>query len=477
MGVRLWNLWPAGGPHSVTWHIEELTVVGIRKDGSPADDVPIHWVEVRDVAPGAVVDSGLQTLTWKQRGAMASDTHMAVLVKAHLGDAKQTPLLFSVPIPNGYALIKQTSGLDVTGPTANSEGNCRTGGGCAFSGEVAFYRNPLAQRVTGTIELKATELDTLGRNAAIDPAVLTAMHDDTRIAQVMLFAWPRDAAHQDLVPVQAVLSKLTLTGSNLKQVAPGRWVREDKAPDEADGPIGFTADLQLSEFYFADKGISIFDAHRASGSVYVGITTTSGSFQVQRLILWPLRSKLPMAQLLIPACNLSVPRTTAIDLAEDRAICTIGGSTGSCMGHYQRVQTIFADWGGGATEPPGNDIFTLGLAVGGGSNNCRPITFVGAPVNLSASSMRPADCDLNAIAASWPAGNGQAVCDYVAPSGMALFSTQNFDFSGSTCPTSGPQKLPYRVTYKRLFPPLLVEGLKKTFGWKDAPAEWTFDIQ
>lgn len=481
LGVRLWNLWPVGGPHSVTWHVDEMRVVGLRPNAATQADAlipndPITVPGIVDVPPGGNTDTNTVRITWKQRAALSSDSHAAVLVRAHLGDGDhQTPLLFSVPIPNAFPLVQQLTGQDTTPAYTVDTGNCDTSPqGCDFTGERGAYRNPLRQQVTGRIELLAARVDIRGRPA--DDVLVYAQREDARVAEVMLYAWSRDQTHQDYSPERAVLSTLNLTGTHgLQRVAPGHWVRPADAPDAPDTEISFTANLDLTDFYRADVGSELADAARAGGTVYIGVITTAGGFYAQRVMLWPLRHPADAQTVVGPdACSnaTSIPRPAKLN--EDRWACQLNQVTQtSCEYEEHRTQTIFADYGASAIQPPFGDPLVITLPLWH-SDQMRPIDFMGEPVTLYGDAKLAMDCDLNAIAAVYPNGNGHAFCYVFGPNTLAYFaSAHTGPASGTSCPSStGLGAIP-RVTYQRFYLQGFREQMAQLYNVVDLPTEWT----
>ncbi|GEM_PF-2029310 len=483
LGVRLWNLWPANGPHSVTWHIDEIQVVGLRPPDAVypnlmAPNDPITIPGILDVAPGQHVDTNTVSLTWKQRAAFTWDSHAAVLVKAHLGEGDhKTPLLFSVPIPNALPLVEQLTGRDTSTPFTLDTGNCDTNPtGCDYNGEHGVYRNPLTQEVTGRIELLPVEVDIRGRPA--DDVLKYAQREDARIAEVILFGWSRGSMQQDFEPVRAVQSNLTLTGQHgLSQVAPGHWVRGEGAPDAPDVNIDFTATLNMADFLNTDVGDDLADASRAAGTIHIGVITTAGGFYATRLIVWPLRSaRTPQAAIGSDVCRgLGVPRGM---LYEDQRLCDLTQTTATtCVYQQYRGQTIYADFGASPIQLPAGDPFLVTLPLWQ-ADSMRPVTFMGETVNLYGDAKLAMDCDINAFSAIFPYGNGHARCDALGPNTLAYYvSDYTPTTSGNMCPASTGPGETKRVTYQRFYIQNFREDVKQLFGITTLPNEWTAVLQ
>ncbi len=481
LGVRLWNLWPASGPHSITWHVDAVQVVGIHPlEGArpPLKEEPIYVIAPSfgkgfDVPPGQQVDTQLVTVTWPERAAFEADSHLAVLVSAHLGEGDhRTPLQFSVVIPNGIVLVKQTAGFDTTAPLINATGNCSTSS-CSNRVENGSYRNPIFQRVTGKFEMLPAQVDILGNPA--DTRLKAIMAEDTRISEVMLFSYPRIAARQDFKPVLAVKSQLALTGSHLKQIGPGHWVREAGTKDEVDEAVTFEAQLDLRDFYVPDMGVPLLDAVRASGSLFLGVFTTAGAFYLQRLIVWPIRSNL--APTITNSCDFSIPREE--NLSEDRTLCSESFSGTPCTNatyKMTRVQTIDADNGAPQTQIPTANFIELSIATGFASTDVRPISLAGKPVNLTGDAKLPLDCDTTAFVMVYPGGNGDVFCSPFGPIGLALHAAENTSGAGR-CPTAANLNRPRIATYHRFFFPGTASWFEEVFGIKPQPPEWSFELQ
>lgn len=476
MAVRLWNLWPASGPNSVTWHVDEVTIVNASQFQEPFGSIDYRPTVIPakfDVAPGGSGTTAVVKTSWARRAAFQFTAHSAVLVTAHLGDAKQTPLKFAVPLVNALPLIKQTGTVDLSPPFVNLTGDCSTSSAaCQYKAENATYRNPLAQRVTGTIELMPAEVDIVGRQG--DPALVQAQKEDARIAEVMLFALPRSESKQDMVPVKAVNSQLELTGSKLTKIDRGDWVRAPDAEDIGDQPISFTAELDLRDFYFPDRGVELLDATRASGSVYLGVLTTAGAFYAQRLILWPLRHR-GEAAAVTTVCKLDTPRVEY--LPDNRTLCSesSNGQT-PCGRNYQlqKIQALYGDNGAGGTELNSAMVIAQGLALTL-ANDVRPLSFGGQPINLTGATKRALDCDITQVSAVWPYGNGTVACSVFPPAGLALYKAANTMGTGS-CPDTANLPLNRTAKYQRFFFPEGRALLQQVFGFTKDPAEWTFEL-
>ena len=476
--VRLWNLWPTGSPHAVTWHVDELKLVIARpgKDKTVpfADEAPISVPGTFDLAPGQVHESDAVTLTWAQRGAMRYASHMALLVKAHLGSGNtQTPLVFSVLVPNAVVWVKQTGAVDVTPPFTNVTQNCSTGS-CAYSGENGVYRNPSHQRVTGRIELAAAEVDSVGRPA--DDQLKAVQKRDARVAGVALVGFSREST---LEVLHASQSTLALTGSKLIVGSqPGVYVRGPQAADEADGPIDFEVDLQLNDFYRPDLSQPQADATRTSGTIYLAVWTTAGAVQLQRLIVWPwLHPGTAQAAIAPDACNVTdVPHT--IFLNESRGICThdamMSNPCSNYTHHAKRVEVAFADPGWAQQRAVENSVTDFIMAFGN-STDVRPVTFAGRNVPLSGTAQLPTTCNISALSMTWPDGNGEVLCAGFAPTGLALFYAENDNSAGQCSGTPQPPSLPRTAEYKHVIIQDALQWMNRGLGITNFP-EWTFSL-
>jgi hypothetical protein len=472
--VRLWNLWPPGGPHSMTWHVDTVVVAPvIAHTLGELDPVPIMLDTPFDVAPGQVVESpSFATISWGKSQDLRFATHGAVLVTGHFGTSTKTPFQFAIPVPNAFVAIKQTGGQDLSQPFMITTGNCSTAGGaCSYESEIGVYRNPLEQRVSGEISLLPIEIDILGRPA--DDALKSIHREDARISEVFMFALPRDSMQQDMKPVKVGASQLTLSGTNLALVEsePGHWVRRTDAPDAPDGPITFEADLKLADFYFPDLGDATVNAARASGTVYLAVFTTSGALYLQRLVLWALRSNQPASAGIGPLCDMSIPRGSQLN--EDRMICSLSGGP-VCDSRGQQVQTVFGHGTGAFLPSPTADLIDLGHLLFA-SDDVRPIRFMGSDVALSGEMKLPLACDLNAVSQVYPSGNGQAICATTAFPGLTFSAARNTTGS-STCPYTSTLANPHTATYRRLFFPGYAAFVQEAFGIQPPP-EWEFDLQ
>lgn len=478
LSVRLWNLWPQGSPHAVTWHVDELKLVPVRpkKDMTIpfADEAPIALTAGFDLGPGQVHETDSVTITWPQRGAMRYASHLALLVKAHLGSGNtQTPLVFSVLAPNAVVWVKQTAGVDLTAPFVNTTQNCTTAS-CSYEGENGVYRNPGHQRVTGRIELAAAEVDSLGRPA--DAELKDLQKWDARVAGVALVAFSRE---RTLEVVHPVVSTLMLTGSKLVAGREkGVWVRPQDAKDEPDGPIDFVADLQVMDFYHPDLAEPLADAARTSGTIYLAVWTTAGAVQLQRLIVWPwLYPGTAQAAIAPDACTVTdVPHTSIVH--ESRGICTHSAMMSNpCQDyryHRQVVEVTWADPGYAQQRAVENNVADFLMAFGN-STDVRPTSFAGRNVPLSGPAQLPSTCDIGTLSMVWPNGNGEVLCAGFAPTGLALFHAENDMGMGQCGGSPQPPALPRTAEYKHVLPPETTAWMREGLGVKQIP-EWTFSL-
>lgn len=478
LSVRLWNLWPQGSAHAVTWHVDELKLVPVRpkKDVTIpfADEAPITLPGGFDLGPEGVHTTDAVTITWPQRGAMRYASHMALLVKAHLGrEATQTPLVFTVLAPNAVVWVKQTAGVDLTPPFVNTTQNCTTAS-CSYEGENGVYRNPGHQRVTGRIELSAAEVDSVGRKA--DAELKEVQKNDARVAAVALVAFSRERTLEVVHPVN---STLTLTGSKLV-AAPqkGVWVRPEDATDEPDGPIDFDVDLQVMDFYRADLAEPLADAARTSGTLYLAVWTTAGAVQLQRLIIWPwLYPGTAQAAIAPDACTVTdVPHTSIVH--ESRGICTHSAMMSNpCQDyryHRQVVEVTWADPGYAQQRAVENNIADFLMAFGN-STDVRPTSLAGRNVPLSGPAQLPSTCNVGTLSMVWPNGNGEVMCAGFAPTGLALFHAENDMGMGQCGGSPQPPALPRTAEYKHVLPPETTAWMKEGLGVTQIP-EWTFSL-
>lgn len=478
--VRLWNLWPAGSPNAVTWHVDELKLVTARphKD-TPipfADEAPLVIPAGFDVPPGQMRESDLVTITWAQRGAYRYASHAALLMTAHLGTGSTTTkLLFPVVAPNALVWVKQTSGTDLTPPFNNPTQDCDPDA-CNYASENGVYRNPGHQRVAGQIELAAAEVDSVGREA--DDELKAIQKADARVAAVALVGLSRERTLEVLHPGQ---STLVLTGSQLVPgSAPGVFVRPPNARDEADGPITFEADIYLNDFYRADLNIPLSDAARTSGTIYLAVWTTAGSVQLQRLVLWPwLYPGTAQESVGMDSCAVNdVPHPALVN--ESRGICShsAGMTTPSCSmftSLTRRVQLMWADPGYAQQRAVDSD-FTNFLMATEQSSEVRPTSFAGRTVPLSGDAQLPLSCDPGQLSMVWPNGNGEVMCAGFAPTGLALFHAENTPSMSQCSGSPQPPALPRTAEYKRIFRPDAKMWMKEHFGITP-PDEWTFTLQ
>lgn len=481
LSVRLWNLWPSDSKHAVTWHVDELKLVNVRKDKDSrplpyADETPLELAAPFDVGPGQRFETQPLTVNWAQRFAFRNASHAAVVVKGHLGEGShQTPLAFALPIPNAQVWIKQTEGVDLTGQFNNSTPDCDPDA-CTSRFENGFYWNPQVQRVKGTIELQAAEYDVFGRNA--DEQVKAAQKADARVAGVALVALSKFNTIEVVHPNQ---STLTLTGAHLVPGdAPGVFVRSEAADDRPDeASIQFQADLDLKDFYRPDVGEPTVDANRASSTVFLMVWTTAGSIQLQRLMLWPwLNDKTAAAVRAqeMDSCDVTeVPHQPL--LAENRGICSDSATmTSPCAGYtstMKQVQFLPADPGLAYVTTTS---FTDYIIVTNTSTEVRIKRLAGRTVQRGGDLDFPLQCDANLLANTWPAGNGEVMCGGFAPMGLALFSAAN-QTSASRCQMPpDPPSLPRTAEYEKIFRTAETVQLADTFNITTLPAPWTFTL-
>ena len=206
-----------------------------------------------------------------------------MLVKADVGTYEHTPLVFSIPIPNGFAVVRQTSGHATSAKSSYTVSDCTTDACNPIRGEAVETDQPWHQVVTGTIQVYPTQKDILGNQA--DEPTKKAMAADVRVAGVALLGFAK--ADQDVEkPVIPGTSTLQLNGSEVRS-----WVylRQAKDPDEPvvpAPPVDFTADIDLHDFYFPSALDPTGD--RASASVFLAVWTTAGGLQITPLLLWPV---------------------------------------------------------------------------------------------------------------------------------------------------------------------------------------------
>lgn len=478
--LRLWNLWPAGSPHAVTWHVDALKLVSLRpnkdRDQPFVDEAPIDVPAGFDVAPGANHQTDELTLTWRQRAAFRYGSHAALLVTAHLGSGNtRTDLRFTVLAPNAVVWVKQTAGQDLSAVFNNNTQNCSTAT-CSYEGESGVYRNPGHQRVTGTIELAAARVDALGHQA--DGELNAIQARDARVAAVALVAFSRESTLEVLHPVQ---SRLMLSGSQwTASPTPGVFVRSSDAPDEPDPTqLTFEADLQLSDFYRPDLGTPMADATRTSGTIYLAVWTTAGSVQLQRLIVWPwLNPDSAQAVTTPQSCQVGdVPHQALI--GESRGICqhsamTTSPSCAQFTFHRQRVELSYADPGYAQQRALQNSVTDFILAFGN-SSDVRTMTFAGRAVTLTGAAQLPTACDINAISQFYPAGNGDALCAGFAPTGLALFHAENEMGMGPCGGTPQPPSLPHVAEYQHVVLPDAMAWMRDNLGVQIIPT-WSFTL-
>lgn len=478
LSVRLWNLWPSGSPHAVSWHVDELQLVPVRPKKNVAqpfsDEAPSALPAGFTLGPGQSHETDSVTITWPQRGAMRYASHLALLVKAHLGGGNtQTPLRFSVLAPNAVVWVKQSVGVDLTPPFVNTTQNCTTST-CAYLGENGVYRNPGHQRVAGRIELQAAQVDSVGRRA--DDQFKAAQKDDARVAAVALVAFSRERTLEVLHPMQ---SSLALTGSKLVPGSErGVYVRSASEPDEPDGPIDFEVDLHLIDFYRADLGAPLADAARTSGTIYLAVWTTAGAVQLQRLIMWPWLNPGTAQQVTASeACEvLDVPHSAVI--YESRGTCEHSAmTTNPCSGyrfHRRRVETLWADPGYAQQRAVENSVADFIMAFGS-STDVRPTSLAGREVPLSGELQLPLECDAGQLTAVYPDGNGEVLCAGFAPVGLKLLYAENQRGMGQCGGSPQPPALPRTAEYKHVVIPEAKQWLEESLGITEAP-EWTFSL-
>jgi hypothetical protein len=339
--LRLWNLWPASSPHALTWSIDSVELVAIRPDGVVVPngvEVSIKTTLSRDVAPGEVLQT-TAAVTFGQYATLARSSHTALLVTAHLANTERTPLSFAVPIPNGYPLVKQVQTVDQTPLyTATVEDCC--GLSCAKCGAQQVYRNPISQRVTGTIEVVPTRRDVFMKIPTRE--VAAAMKRDARVSAVQLLAWPQASATfaNPMRVAATAATTLTLTNTTLQRFNNDFWARAKDAPDVEEGPLNFTVDLDPRDFYVS-TGNPGADGARATGTIYLAVWMTSGALYLQRLVFWPMGPNVSASQVFRaePTCSLtSAPR---LELPEGRtSVCRSAQTGTTCTGGLRRQRPL-----------------------------------------------------------------------------------------------------------------------------------------
>ncbi len=476
--VRLWNLWPGGSAHAVTWHVDELKLVSVRphKDMTQpfVDEAPITLPAGFDVGPSQMHETDSVTITWAQRGALRYGSHSVLLVTAHLGSGNtQTPLLFPVLVPNAVVFVQQDAGVDLTPPFNNNTQNCSTDA-CTYEGESGVYRNPEHQRVAGHIQLAAAEVDSVGRGA--DEELKRIQKADARVAAVALVAYSRERALEVIHPSQ---SSLAITGSRLVAGSqPGVFVRPPDAPDVQDDSIDFEADLHLMDFYRPDLGEPILDAARTTGTIYLAVWTTAGSVQLQRLIVWPwLHPSTAQAAVGMNACLVTeVPHQPIIN--QSRGVCTHAATMSNPCSDFSYRRSVteiaWADPGYAQARAIENNLGDFIMAFGN-STDVRPTTFAGRAVSLSGTAQLPVGCDVNALSMIWPAGNGEMLCAGFAPTGLAIFHAENESGLGQCSGSPQPPLFPRVAEYKHIYIQDGASWMSENLGLTQLP-EWSFRL-
>lgn len=281
--VRLWNLGGASGD-SVTLRLDNVSLSAVRFKGAALGTKAIEMPGGAELAPrGAPWTSQPFAFSLTEQGILKLSSYSAVVIEAHLGTNKQTPVKFAVPIPNGFPVVNQlTTTLRINAQThaTNTQGDCCQTT-CTACGENAEYAQPVLQDLTGVIGRFSSHLDTLGREATGE--VREAIDADTRIAGVALVSFPILRRYDN--PMRPVASQLTVTSPTLVKRG-DMYVRREDAADEADpDQIPFTISFDARDFFATMGG-----AATATQTVHLVVWMTSGAVYVQSLALWPMRS-------------------------------------------------------------------------------------------------------------------------------------------------------------------------------------------
>lgn len=472
--LRLWNLWPASSPHALTWSIDSVELVAIRPEGVVVPngaEVSIKTTLSRNVAPGDVLQT-TAAVTFAQYATLARSSHTALLVTAHIPNAEKTPLLFAVPIPNGYPLVKQQQTIDQTSLfTAPGESCC--GNVCEKCGAQQAFRNPTSQHLTGEIEVIPTQRDVFMKKAT--PEVRAAMKRDARVAAVQLLAWPQPgatfASPTRLPPTGT--TTLSLGNTTLQRVNAGFWQRGKDTTDGEEGPMTFTVDLAPTDFYVLTGG-PLVDGARATGTVYLAVWMTSGALYLQRLVFWPMGPNRSAAQVFGAAMTCGLSNAPKLELPEERtSVCRSveNGMTCTGMETTERVSISTADNGlsrvtWGATEALSiQSMLTFGLL--------RATRFGDIALTPAADPRLIVPCTLGQLSLLSGA-NGRAACNGIG-AGMGYIVAASTMGPGLCDQVAPPPDLPRTADYVHVFyeePELFTD----VFGVETMPAPPTFQL-
>lgn len=487
--VRLWNLGTPGSDDALTWHLDSLKLqpmvdddLEVTANGLPLvglfgnvkfSKAPVEIAATGVVTAGAAWESPDFKLTLQQQFTLAYSRYSAVLVTAHLGTTKTTPLVFSVPIPNTYVVVQQTEAVDQTVKAQNTRLDCCSS--CGTCGEQGSFGVSRHQTAKGSVRGFAPQLDLFGAPASED--VKKALQEDARIAAIGLVAFPRE--RQDLTqPVVPTGSSFALTGdgaARFVRAGPFLFVRDIAAPDAADeGAVGFDADLQLAQLY-APATFETVDMLRASSSVYVAVWTTSGALYLQQLRLWPAYTTAPAAQLTSGSqCTAAPNSRTATASYDTQQWCGVSFPSGTCAEATFKARSSAVVWAPNGSISPANftDSVYLGLAYG----TTLATQVAGKAVPADANGLTLKACDpaaLESFAAGFDtstsgvcaAANGVVAYDAVAAQGLGA------------CNLLAPRTLPRTATYKRVFQFENENLTSKVFGLLPPPPEFTFTLR
>ncbi|MDP1825131.1 MAG: hypothetical protein Q8L48_17870 [Archangium sp.] len=475
LSVRLWNLWPASSPHALTWSVTQLELVSIKPDDVMAPNgarVELLTTVFQDVAPGGVLEASVG-VSFAQYSTLARSSHSALLVTAHLQNPERTPLKFAVPIPNGFPLVKQLETIDQTTLFVAPVEACCTTNTCNKCGAQQAFRNPISQRLTGEIEIIPTERDIFMKKAPKE--VKEAMKRDARVSGVALLAWNQPDATFAAPTRTMNATSLVLENSNLERVNNGFWLRNQAAPDVADGTLRFTVSLDPRDFYVASTS-PIVDGARATGTVYLAVWMTTGALYLHRLIFWPMGPNQAVAQVVGAAATCSLDGAPRLELPEERtSVCTSSETSNNpCAGQErtQRLSITAADNGLARVQWAVSEALTIQAMLTFGL--VRPTRFGDLDLPATADNRFAAPCT-QAQLAIFPSGNGRMACNGWA-SGLGYFNVENTAQAPGLCAqVAPPLAVPRTVAYVHAFfeePELFTE----VFGLETLPMPPTFEL-
>lgn len=474
--LRVWNLWDAASPHAITWTVDSVKLVAVRPEAVTVpfgEKVSLEVANLnRDVAPGGVLQTTVP-ITVGQYGTLAWSSYAAILVTAHLANSERTPLKFTVPIPNGFPLVRQTGAVDQTSLyQAPPEDCCTT---CTRCGANQAFRNPLTQQATGTIEVFPVKKDIFMKPAT--PEVEAAAKRDARVSAVALLAFPEPNATfaNPTRPANGSGTSLAISGSNLQRIDDGLWMRPVDAPDVPDtAPLGFTVTLNPRTFFFS-TGMAEDDGARATGTVYLAVWMSSGALTLQRLVFWPLGPPNTPLTVLGTQMNCQLQSAPRFALPEGRTtVCrSMEMMTGCMVGEeqIQRNSMSVADNGVSRVQWAASEVqVTLTLELMGALHATK-FGELALPVGADGKNL---PCDFRALGMVYPGGTGRMVCNGFGP-GMGYFASENVTRSGFCQQIPPPLEVPRTAEYVRDFV-FEDDALRSVFGHTAIPAAPTFTI-